>query len=352
MQRGQIFQRNNAWYCRHYEGRKRVTKWLGYTAEYPTKRSIEALAQDILRQVNRSTEAGVTLDSFVEQTYLPFARELRPSTWRGYAGIWRTYITGRPEAQLRVREYRTVDVQRLLDAVAAENELSSTTLGHFKAYLSGVFRHAAQVGIREGNPVREARIPRTCRPVGETYAYSLEEIRSVLTMLDIMPRAAVAVAAFAGLRLAEMHGLMWSDYTGVNLNIARSMWRGHTNPTKSKASQNYIPVIQQLKAILDEYRMTSSDSEQVMFPADLENVGRTLVKSAMKKVGITWRGWHAFRRGIASNLFALGCDDLTVSRVLRHSKVQITREKYIKVRDPKLEDAMHSTAFGPRIGQA
>ncbi|MFZ0948981.1 MAG: hypothetical protein WAN19_12665, partial [Candidatus Sulfotelmatobacter sp.] len=51
-------------------------------------------------------------------------------------------------------------------------------------------------------------------------------------------------------------------------------------------------------------------------------------------------GWHAFRRGIASNLFELGCDDITVQRVLRHSRVQITQAAYIKIRSPKLDEAM------------
>ncbi len=60
----------------------------------------------------------------------------------------------------------------------------------------------------------------------------------------------------------------------------------------------------------------------------------------MESLGYAWHGWHAFRRGIASNLFQLGADDLTVQRVLRHSKVVVTREHYIKVRDEKLDAAM------------
>jgi hypothetical protein len=64
------------------------------------------------------------------------------------------------------------------------------------------------------------------------------------------------------------------------------------------------------------------------------------IRPALKSIGLAWRGWPAFRRGIASNLFELGCDDLTVARVLRHSRVQVTREHYIKVRDAKLDAAM------------
>lgn len=33
-----------------------------------------------------------------------------------------------------------------------------------------------------------------------------------------------------------------------------------------------------------------------------------------------WHGWHAFRRGLATNLHALGVDDKTIQAILRHSK--------------------------------
>jgi hypothetical protein len=51
--------------------------------------------------------------------------------------------------------------------------------------------------------------------------------------------------------------------------------------------------------------------------------------------------WMArFRRGIASNLFALGADDKIVQRVLRHAKPHVTRERYIKVFEPAVLAAM------------
>ena len=43
-----------------------------------------------------------------------------------------------------------------------------------------------------------------------------------------------------------------------------------------------------------------------------------------------WHGWHAFRRGLATNLHALGVDDKTIQTILRHSNVSITQNIYIK----------------------
>ncbi len=344
MQRGQIYKNHGAWFVRFYEGKRRVSKRLGTLEEYPTKRAVESAAQELLRKVNNSSDAGVTLDSFIEFQYLPHTKEhLRASTAKGYADIHRVHLAGRKQAQLRVREYRTVDVQSLLNAIAKDNDLTKATLQHIKHFLSGAFRFAAVSGIREGNPVRECLIPAKARDSAETQAYAMPEIRATLNVLPLLQKAAVATAAFAGLRLAEMHGLDWVDYDGASLMIRQSMWRGVKNPPKSKASRNFVPVIAQLRDILDAYRQSMGNPQAgPVFPIELEHLGNVRIRPAMEKLGLRWSGWHGFRRGIASNLFELGCDDLTVQRVLRHSKVQVTREKYIKIRDPKLESAMEA----------
>jgi integrase len=43
-----------------------------------------------------------------------------------------------------------------------------------------------------------------------------------------------------------------------------------------------------------------------------------------------WRGWHSFRRGLATNLHTLGVDDKTIQAILRHSNVALTINVYIK----------------------
>ena len=53
-----------------------------------------------------------------------------------------------------------------------------------------------------------------------------------------------------------------------------------------------------------------------------------------------WRGWHAFWRGIATNLHDLGVDDLTIQRILRHSSVEVTRRAYIRTLPEQSVEAM------------
>ncbi len=63
-------------------------------------------------------------------------------------------------------------------------------------------------------------------------------------------------------------------------------------------------------------------------------------RKKIEAIGLPWYGWHGFRRGIASNLYALGADDKVVQRVLRHAKPHVTKERYIKVFDPAVLEAM------------
>jgi integrase len=43
-----------------------------------------------------------------------------------------------------------------------------------------------------------------------------------------------------------------------------------------------------------------------------------------------WHGWHAFRRGLATNLHTLGVDDKTIQAILRHSNMGLTMNIYVK----------------------
>jgi integrase len=62
--------------------------------------------------------------------------------------------------------------------------------------------------------------------------------------------------------------------------------------------------------------------------------------ASLAKAEIEWRGYHAFRRGLATNLRALGVDDLTIMEILRHSDVSVTRGSYIKRVNEKSVEAM------------
>jgi len=53
-----------------------------------------------------------------------------------------------------------------------------------------------------------------------------------------------------------------------------------------------------------------------------------------------WHGWHAFRRGLATNLHDLGVPDKTIQAILRHANVAVTQNSYIKTLESQSIAAM------------
>src|SRR6476660_105657 len=73
---------------------------------------------------------------------------------------------------------------------------------------------------------------------------------------------------------------------------------------------------------------------------DLNRMGQRLVRPAVESLRLEWYGWHACRRGVASNLYELGANEKIVQRILRHANPHVTKERYIKAFDPAVLDAM------------
>lgn len=329
---------------------RQQAKLLGRFEDYPRESDILPLKIEFMQRLNAgkfTPDSTMNLTDFVEKVYLPYLEELRASTKKGYREIWTNHISDRV-GHIRLREFRTVDASKMLKAIAEEHDLSKTTLQHIKSVLSGIFTHAKNEGAFDGvNPVQDARIPRNAREPGETFAYSLTEIRSILDVLPLLPKAVIATASFAGLREGELRGLEWTDYKGDALSVNRSIWKSVVNGPKTRASAKAVPVIRQLAEILETYRLSMGNpSTGVMFHSgggehmDLYNMGRQIIRPAVEAIRLEWYGWHACRRGIASNLFELGANEKVVQRILRHAKPHVTKERYIKAFDPAVLAAM------------
>jgi integrase len=157
--------------------------------------------------------------------------------------------------------------------------------------------------------------------------------RSILNVLPLLPKAAIATASFAGLREGELRGLEWSDFAGNSLAVNRSIWKSVVNRPKTRASAQAVPVIRQLAEILNAYRLSMGNRQSgVMFHSgagqhmDFDKLGQNIIRPAVEALRLGWYGWHGFRRGIASNLYELGANDKVVQRILRHAKPHVTKE--------------------------
>jgi integrase len=326
---------------------------LGRIEDFTTQRERNDAAKEFLAKLPITSPRdvrNVTLADFVERIYLPWAKEaVRASVYAEYKGMYERHI----KHTKPLRHYDTAAAQDLLDSIAEEKVMGKNTMKHVRAFLSGVFKHAKKRGLFAGeNPVRDCTLPSGLRPPRSTSAYTLAQVNLVLAQLEDDPeaRAIVSVAAFAGLRRSEIQGLRWCDWQDDDqLHVQQSVFKHVVNPPKSVASRSWVPIVPQLRTALESYKAYRLANDQFglmedrtarMFRYTLDHVGRKRIGAAFQRAGLTFAGYHGFRRGLASNLFELGCEDLLVMRVLRHASVQVTRSSYIKVRDGILESAM------------
>jgi integrase len=339
-QHGYLYRDHGAWFVRYRHkddsgGVSYTAKHLGRCQDFFDISEVEQYRTRFMQTINRdrlSANSRITLANFVEGAYLPWTREeRRASTSKGHHEIWRNYLRERV-GDIRVREFRTVDANRLLRAIAKEKDLARATLQHIKSVLSTIFIYAKNEGVFDGaNPVDGTLIPRHARERRRTHAYDLSQVSQILKVLPLLARSLIATAAFAGLRRGELRGLEWSDYTGTTLAINRSVWRSVVNPPKTRASCDSVPVIPRLAMLLEEHRRSTGNPQAgVIFhsgdglPINLDAFTRKVIQPELEANRIPWYGWHAFRRGLASNLYAMGAQDILVQRILRHSKAHVT----------------------------
>jgi len=304
--------------------------------------------------------ANLLLKTFVEDMYFAYAADnLRGKTVREYRSIGTRYSIADAVDSLRVTDFRTMHGRQILDAITAKHEVSTATLQHVKFFLSGVFVLAMNLGLSDRNPMTDVALPKA-RGSRETHAYSKDEVLAMLALpFDARTKAAIATAAFAGLREGEITGLWWSDYDGETITVRRSIDRadGEANETKTQSSAAPVPVIEQLKRLLDAYKATvplmpngQPIPDAAMFPgirqtyADLDKMALRLIRRILQAAGLQWHGWHAFRRGVATLLNDLGVPLLTIQAILRHGDSRVTEKAYVKRLPKQSVEAMAKVA--------
>jgi integrase len=374
-QRGYVFHRGKSWFTRYCDDvlqkdgtikRKLVCKKLPvpYGDQYRTKASVRLFVEDLLRPVNSGVlnpQSTMPVAEFVEKFYFPHVeKHLRASTLKGYHDMWEDHLKGRV-GKVALRDFRTVHGETLLAVIAAQAKLSRNTLKHIKSFLSGVFKQAKRLGIIDGiNPMQDVSTPRAPE-AEETYAYSLDEVKKMLLVLEEPAKTVVLTAALSGLRKSELRGLQWRDFNGNELSVNRSVWNNEINEPKTRRSKAPVPVVKKLAEALNEHRekmgkLASPDLPIFQAgngkPLNLDNLVRRAIMPALQICSVCrqsklehkskghdfqldeklpqWQGWHGFRRGLATTLHQLGVDDKTIQAILRHSNVGLTMNIYVK----------------------
>ena len=80
-------------------------------------------------------------------------------------------------------------------------------------------------------------------------------------------------------------------------------------------------------------------------PYDLGTMGSKHLAPGLQTHGLRWHGWHALRRGFATNLHAAGVQDKIIQALLRYSSLAVTMGFYVKALPAATREA------GARLGK-
>jgi len=299
---------------------------LSSVADYPKKSEVKPLAEQHMARVRKAPtiEAGGTVTEFVDKIYFPkISGTLAKNTVALYRQAWKRLKTNL--GPMRLRDVKVMDVQSALDAIHHErgDELGHDAYMHAKVTCSAIFSMALRLGHHPGpNPEDGTSV----RGYGHTKrrengAYSLQEIKQFLALF---PSGQIAVTiglnAFLALREPELQALLPDDFDGDSVRIHRDTKTGN---------DECLPVIGPLKRLLGD------GWEQV----NLRKAERT-IRKRIEGTNLRWRGWYAFRRGMATNLFELGVRPEEAALILRNSP-EVVRRHYLKLEQAgKKADAM------------
>jgi integrase len=376
-QKGYLYRRCSGWFVRYCDDvmqpdgtikRKLVSKRLpvDYGGNYRTAKSVQPFVDEIMAPLNSgllNPQATMLVSEFVEKIYLPeyVEKKLRAASIKQYSDVYHNHLKPRL-GKLTLRSFRTVHGEQMLAQIAEKAKLGRSSLRHCKAFLSGTFKQAKRLGILDGlNPIQDTSIPNVPEPEADTYAYSLSEIKSMLAVLPEPARTIVLTAAFTGLRKSELRGLTWASYNGEQLSVDRSVWNSTVSEPKTKRSRSPIPVVRPLAEALEAHRLRAGKLAKPILPIfqagngqplNLDNIVRRVIMPAISPCAICrqqesehlpdghtfqrdkalplWHGWHAFRRGLATNLHTLGVADKDIQAILRHSNIGLTMNVYVK----------------------
>jgi integrase len=269
----------------------------------------------------------------------------------------------------------------LQDIVRDHPEFRENTLARIKSFLFLMFKLAMKKKyIKEGpNPAQNAEYH--CANKAETtHAYSLSDVLRIIKVIEHpTAKALFTLIGWTGLRRSEAVGLKWSDYDASVLWVRRNICSGLKGEAsvvdpKTDASKAPVPVIPSLLIALDEWKRESkpiSDNcwmfpsaftrtknhpsalldDAQLTPVDSGNILRQHVLPKLDTAKIEWRGYHAFRRGLATNLHDLGVDDKTIQAILRHSNVAVTQAAYIKSLPHQSINAMHQIEEAKKLAE-
>jgi integrase len=338
---------------------KRRQKWYG---SYRTRKEAEAARIEILHEINTGTfvePTKTTLREWVHLTWLPLiADRVKPSTLDSYRRNLDLHVL----PTLGQRQLRRL-TPAMLNQLYAEllttgnrktgDGLSAKTVSYVHTIIHKALADAVDLGLVTTNIADRAKPPRPkARESKEIKSWTADELRRFLDLVKCHRlEAAWNVAAFTGMRRAEILGLRWRDLdlesgrlsvrqtlVSVGYKIVRSTPKTHQARTidldagtVTRLRNHRVRQLQDRQQWGDDYeendlvfcRENGSPLHPHTFSQAFE---RIVARSGLPKIPL-----HGLRHTHATVGLAVGVPAKVVTERLGHENVAFTLKQYAHV---------------------
>jgi integrase len=341
--------------------RKRYTRLGDYKGEREVPNELRLVADDILNLHNQNNklEALMPVWTFFSNVWLPLREKesqraedgISVATYQSDCDLWKI---AKPhiDPHRSLRDFSTADCYAMLEAIRADRARSKATFNRLKSFFTLALKYAISRGILKYNVMREVTPPRGVE-IEEKVPYTVEEVKGMLAAVtDPATRTALLILSRCGLRIAELMGLRWTDLSltpsGAILKVQRRVFFARTRKVpvsegclaiewlrydvrhpKTKGSRREFEISKEMAAALMALQPDPAKRTSWIFyqngPMNLANRVKVHITPVLKEAGICWRGFHAFRHTVATELAERG---LSGQHLLGHATDAMTKRVY------------------------
>lgn len=348
-QQGSLQKVRGEWVARWRQEGERKARKLGRTSQVTKAQARSALAA-ILAPINDAkTEPSErkSFGEFVQHVYLPFYRRKwkRTTVMTNEDRLAHHLTSG--FAQRPLGSFGRDELQSFLDGKGTL--LSFSVVDHLRWDLKQIFDMAVAEGYLRRNPAVLLFTPRECRRPG-TRVMTLEEVRTMLSALNVRERLIAKLALLAGMRPGEIFGLKWARMEADYADIRQRVYRGDIDSPKSVRSIRHAALSDGLLVSIDDWRALSLDtsadawvfpSEKLTTPLAKDNCWRRGFLVKLKPVGLAWANFQVMRRTHSSLLKELDVDPHVRAEQMGHT-IDVNENVYTITSLKRRKDAVNA----------
>ena len=337
-QKPKIRNRGGYWIAqyRDLEGRKRKVSLgpVAITKKFDAELKLARLLEP-LNTASAEPDPEMAFGAFVRQVYLPFyRRKWKASTATSNEGRIELHFLSAFEER-PIKSFSRDELQHFLDQKAAAG-VSHSVANHLRWDLRQILRMAVVEGYLIRNPAELLFVPREALRFPKP-RLTLEQVRLLLSVLDLRERVMAGLAILAGMRPGEIFALRRGDIENGYADIRRRVYQGKTDSPKTFHSIRWAGLGEGLSRWLREWLddLPLNGADAWVFPSERgtplrpDNCWKRHFLPHLKPVGLEWATFQVMRRTHATLLDELGVDPQVRADQMGHT-VDVNQNQYTR----------------------